>query len=370
MNDAYPYSSIWINGRFVSLTEITSGREVALTPFESSTFSFISDWFGGKQSFEITTSGSTGVPKTILVSRAQMMASARLTAQVLDLKANDSCLVCIDTKFIGGRMMLVRAFTIGMQIYAMDPSADPLLKLPAGLCVNFAAFVPYQIEAIIGSAEPRALDRVEKAIIGGAPLRKSTIQKSDGFKCQLWATYGMTETVSHVALQLLNGQHKQDYFETLPAITVDLDARDCLIVNVPYLNDRILTNDLAEIISSNRFRWSGRIDNVINTGGIKVSPEKVETILQPFFESTGRSLRYFVHGMEDPQLGSRVVLVMEANTIDEEFLKSLNAFMTSTLSKFEIPKSALLVSKFSETGNGKINRLQTVKGFHANVSFK
>ncbi|HEY0741896.1 MAG TPA: AMP-binding protein [Chryseosolibacter sp.] len=370
MNGSYPYTSLSINGRLVSFSQIMSGEEIPQTPFESTTFSFISSWFAGTTQFEITTSGSTGTPKRIFITRDQMIASAKLTAQVLGLRPSDSCLVCIDTRFIGGRMMLVRAFTIGLQIFAVDPCANPLEKLPPDQWVNFAAFVPYQVEHILHSSNPLVLNRLNKAIVGGAPLRQSTVEALDHYECKCWATYGMTETISHVALQALNGKDKQNYFECLPGTAVELDDRNCLILNVPFLNDQIITNDVAELLDRTRFRWLGRFDNIINTGGIKVSPEKVEGTLQPFFEESGRSLRYFVHGIQDDQLGSRVVLVIEANTIDEDFLKSLRTFLTSTLPQFEIPKSTLLVSKFSETENGKINRLQTVKGVHAIVSLK
>jgi O-succinylbenzoic acid--CoA ligase len=369
MNESYP-QSLWINGRFVALSGIISGNENALTPFEAHTYSFIAEWFSPKNKFEITTSGSTGAPKNIFITRDQMIASARLTAQVLNLRKSETCLVCIDTKFIGGRMMLVRAFTIGLQIFAVDPCANPLEKIPAGQWVNFAAFVPYQIENILESKNTHSFNRVEKAIIGGAPLNKKTIEGLDGFQCKSWATYGMTETISHIALQLLTGEQKQNFFETLPGITIDLDDRGCLVLCVPYLPERIITNDVAVMISKNSFIWNGRFDNIINTGGIKVNPEKIEAAVHQYLLTTGHTLRFFIHGVDDQQLGSRVVLVIEAITIAEDFLRSLASFLAASLSNYEIPKDALLVANFSETPNGKINRLQTVKGVHANVSLK
>ncbi len=370
MIGSYPHRSLWVNGRFVSLDQIVSGEQTGKTAFEENTFSFIKEWFSGKNEFQITTSGSTGTPKKIFTTRSQMISSARLTIEALGLKPSESCLVCIDTKFIGGRMMLVRAFTLGLQIFAVDPCANPIEKLPAGQCVNFAAFVPYQVETILGSGQTDLMDRVSKAIIGGAPLRDFTAEELSGVRCLCWATYGMTETISHVALHSLNGEAKRDYFVMLPGISGELDERNCLILKVPYLPSPVITNDIVELISPSRFRWLGRFDNVINTGGIKVNPEKIESAIASFFEQSGHRSRFFVHGISDSLLGSRVVLVIEANTIGEEFLRSLYSFLKARLSEYEIPKGALLVSKFSETENGKINRLQTVKGFHANVSLK
>ncbi|HEY0653835.1 MAG TPA: AMP-binding protein [Chryseosolibacter sp.] len=352
------------------MKSILDSSEPARTAFEDSTFAFIRAWFSPEQSFEISTSGSTGAPKKIIVTRDQMIASASATAHALRLQKGNSCLICIDTKYIGGRMMLVRAFTTGLQIYAVDPSANPFEKLPPGQCVNFAAFVPYQVEHILASSNPSLLLRVEKAIIGGAPINQHTVDALGQFTTDFYATYGMTETISHVALQKLNGAAKQDFFETLPGITVALDERECITLDVPYLREKIITNDLAHLLSPTRFRWTGRFDNIINTGGIKVSPERIEAVVQKFLTSSGHSYRFFVHGVEDRLLGTRVVLVIEANILDEQFLKSLHSSLAAALPPYEIPKEALLVSKFSESGNGKINRLQTVKGFHATVSVK
>lgn len=369
MNGSYHIPTLWINGRFVGLEDILSSAESPRSPFEDSTFSFLRQWLSGETSFEIHTSGSTGTPKRILVTRDQMASSALATAQKLRLKPGDACLVCIDTKYIGGRMMLVRAITIGLSIYAVDPCANPLDKIPSDRCVNFAAFVPYQVEHML-SESPKALSRIEKAIIGGAPLHDKTADALGPFEGEFYATYGMTETISHVALRKLNGKEKQEYFETLPGITAELDDRECLILSVPYLPEKIRTNDLAVTISPTRFVWRGRYDNIINSGGIKISPEKIEAVVRKILESTGHTERIFVHGVEDRQLGSRLVLVIEANILDEEFLKSLYLSLAAVLPPYEIPKEALLVSKFSETENGKINRVQTVKGFHANVSLK
>jgi o-succinylbenzoate---CoA ligase len=370
MSEAYPYPAIWINGRFVAIERILTERETPSTPFEHSTFSFIKDWLSQQKDFEIATSGSTGSPKKIIISRDQMVASASLTARVLNLEKGQSCLICIDTKYIGGRMMLVRALTFGLRICAIDPCANPLEKIPSDQWVNFTAFVPYQVENVLASKNSHLLDKVDQAIIGGAPLGKNTIETLDNFKCQLYATYGMTETVSHIALRKLNGPEKQRFFHTLPGVTIDLDNRGCAILSVPFLSEKISTNDIVLKMSSTQFEWLGRFDNIINTGGIKVSPEKVEAAIQTILHSTGLRNRFFVHGMDDKQLGSRVVLVIESNILDEQFLKFLYSSLAAVLSPYEIPKEALLVSKFSETENGKINRLQTVKGFHANVSLK
>jgi o-succinylbenzoate---CoA ligase len=366
----YPFPSLWINGRLVLVATVIDGLQEPRSAFERNTFEFIQAWFTGKTEFEINTSGSTGEPKKIKISRSQMIASARLTERALNLKTLDTALICIDTKYIGGMMMLVRAFTSGLKIIALDPSANPLQKIPVDQWVNFAAFVPYQIENILESKRPHLLECVDKIIIGGAPLSEGAIKRLQNFQSQFFATYGMTETVSHVALRKLNGKNKTQFFETLPGITIDLDDRECLILNVPYIEGPIVTNDVAEKISPTAFNWKGRFDNIINTGGIKVNPEKVEAAIDAIFEAGGFKSRFFVHGFDDRQLGTRIILVIEANKIDEQFLSTLYSSLAAVISPFEIPKEAYLVETFIETENGKINRLQTVKGIHASFPLK
>lgn len=357
----YPYNSLWINGRFVSMSSILSLEVPARSAFEEHTFSFIRDWFSEKNNFPISTSGSTGAPKEIPVTREQMITSALQTQQALKLKKNSSCLVCIDTKYIGGRMMLVRAFTVGMSIVAVDPCASPLQKIPINLCVNFAAFVPYQVQSILGSKHPHLLDGVDNAIIGGAPLDHETISRLDAYHCCCYATYGMTETISHIALRKLNGRDKQNYFETLPGISVSADERNCLTINASYLSQTVVTNDMVELVAKDKFVWLGRWDNVINTGGVKVNPEKIETAVGQWLHENGFHPNFFVHGIEDKLLGSKIVLLIEEKSEEKFNIAEKLSELSSKLHAYEIPKVVITVPSFIMTENGKINRLQTIQ---------
>jgi O-succinylbenzoic acid--CoA ligase len=356
----YPYSTIRINGRLVSLESIVNETALSQSPFENHTFSFLSAWLSGQKTFDLQTSGSTGEPKTITASREQMVSSARLTEQTLQLSKSDQALICIDTKYIGGRMMLVRCLTTGMRILAVDPVANPLTKIPVDQCVNFAAFVPLQVQSILGSKHPHLLDTLDKVIIGGAPLDEKVIQQLRESLCRCYATYGMTETLSHVALRVLNGKDKQPYFEALSGITFRVDQRGCLIIDVPYLSEPVITNDLAELINERQFVWLGRWDNVINTGGVKVIPEKLEATLSASFSKAGMNNRFFIHGVDDPKFGHRIVLFIEGTGLTERLLSPFFTDLAASLPPFEIPKEVRTVSSFATTDTGKINRIKTL----------
>jgi o-succinylbenzoate---CoA ligase len=357
----YPFTTIWINGRFVQLTEIVQGEVIPKTEFENHTFSFIREWLSGVESFSIQTSGSTGSPKNISITRQQMIASATSTAHALDLKQYYNALVCIDTKYIGGKMMLVRCFVSGMRILALDPCAIPLIKIPIDHCVNFAAFVPYQVQSMLGSKHPHLMDNPDVVIVGGAPLDQEHIDLLQHLVCRYYLTYGMTETISHVALRRLNGDNASDFFEALPGITLEKDERGCLVIGASYLAGPVKTNDIADIKDNGRsFRWLGRWDNVINTGGVKVIPEKIEESLRFFFREAGITNRFFIQGMDDKKLGQKVVLVMEASGHTEVLQKKLSKIFDN-LAPFEKPRAVLVSPLFHTTESGKINRMRTAE---------
>lgn len=370
MIDDYPYRDIMINGRLVQLSDVINHSVKSLSDFEREVFEFTSDWFTGKKTFQQNTSGSTGSPKPIAISREQMIASAALTRHALGLKKNQTSLLCIDPKFIGGKMMLVRSFVVGMKLICIEPSANPLSFLPADQCVNFAAFVPYQIENILVSNDPHSLDNIEIAIIGGAPISSSTVAKLYNHKASCYATYGMTETISHIALQKLNGSNRQQHFTVLSGITITKDNRGCLVVEVPYLKEPLITNDLVDIVEPGGFRILGRWDNVINTGGFKVFPEKVEAAIEKIPEIAASKTKFFIHGLPDKILGQKVSLIVEAasGTVVnwQEMLKKLSL----SLARHELPKDIAVVESFINTESGKINRLQTVKNIQSITALK
>ncbi|MBT1697394.1 AMP-binding protein [Fulvivirgaceae bacterium PWU4] len=367
---SYPYASIWINGRTVLLDMIVQDQVKSQSTFEESTFTFMREWLSGEETFTAQTSGSTGEPKVITFTREQMMASARLTAQALSLRPSYQALVCIDTRYIGGKMMLARSFVTGMKILAVDPCACPLQKIPVDTCVNFAAFVPYQVQSMLVSKHPHFLNNPDVAIIGGAPLDEQTIGQLQGLLCRCYATYGMTETLSHIALRALNGAVRDEQFHTLPGISLHKDERGCLVAEVPFLKERVVTNDLVEITGHDRFQWLGRWDNVINSGGVKVIPEKVEAALEKIFSEAGITSRFFVHGIPDKTFGNKVVLVVEAAGHTQGLLEKIFPEILARIPAYERPREVLITENFSATGSGKINRGNTLKNIHSSFTIR
>jgi o-succinylbenzoate---CoA ligase len=357
---AYSFNSITINGREIKLDHILSNSVTPLSEFEVSTFLFIQKWFSSDDTFIQKTSGSTGTPKTILIKRQQMIASAQLTAEALQLKAGDNSLLCLDPEYIAGKMMMVRSFITGMKIVAVNPATNPFRDLPRSVSVDFTAIVPMQLREIIQSDHAHRLDSIKNILVGGAALDEGIQKKLSKFNSRVYATYGMTETVSHVALQRINGPFPSEYFTVLPGIKINVDNRGCLEINAPYLSEKIVTNDMVEIRNSTHFKWLGRADNIINTGGIKVIPEKIENEIRRLFEQHKVENKFLISSMPDPALGSKIILVIEGDLahITGDTIKS---HLKQILKNYEVPKEIYTNINFVLTENGKVNRKETTQ---------
>ena len=356
--DTYPFDSISCNGRKIGLRDILNNNATPLSGFEASAYSFIQQWFSGTEIFVQITSGSTGVPKSIVITRNQMIASARLTQLALQLKSGDTSFVCLDPEYIAGKMMLVRSFVTGMNIIAADPSANPFLNIPMGVSIDFTALVPFQLYEILGSSEVSKLNLTKKILVGGAALNHEAQILLSKVNARIYATYGMTETVSHVALQAVNGPQASKYFTILPGVKIETDSRGCLVIEAPYLAEKIITNDLVEIKDHIHFKWIGRQDNIINTGGVKVIPEKIEGLINTFFAQRGIENKFLIVGMPDSTLGYKVTLLIEGE-ISEISVDIIKAGLSKILPKYEIPKEIYINVNFVLTKSGKINRSET-----------
>ncbi len=315
-------------------------------PFEIHMGEFFLDWRSTAEDLKVQTSGSTGTPKTISVKKQWMINSAKTTGSFFDLSAGDKALLCLSCSSIAGKMMLVRAMLLGLHLDYVEPSASPLLTNQKNY--DFAAMVPIQVQ--------NSLDRlslVKKLIVGGAPIAASLKEQLRHAKSDVFETYGMTETVSHVAIRDL--QQSEDYFQVLPNITISQDDRKCLILDAPHLSgSEVLTNDLVEIIDEKRFQWLGRYDSVINSGGVKLIPEQIERKLDLIIDA-----RFFVAGLDDQTLGQRLILLVEDGNCDaNELLKGIEQL--EGIGKYEIPKDIFCVDSFVETESGKIQRNKTL----------
>lgn len=341
---------IELQGIRTPLTNLDRIGKSQLKPNERHAVDFCIQWLHGNAEFNITTSGSTGTPKPITIKRNAMIASADATAKALGLRAGMTSLVCLDTHFIAGMMMLVRCMNTGMNMIVTEPSANPM-KETGDRKVDFAALVPYQLTAMLKSGQPS----IGTIILGGASVGAELMQDIQHLPFACYATFGMTETLSHIALQRLNGNTKHENFHTLDGITISLDNRGCLVIEADYLDGTIITNDLVEIINPKEFKWLGRYDNIINSGGIKVIPEKIEAGVADWMSVKRYSNRFFVTGAPHPQLGSQVTLVIEG-TLSQEDEHALLSSLRSSLSKYELPGRVFYKEHFVETRTGKIDR--------------
>ena len=349
----------------VSFSRIRTDREpTELTEYERVAWQFCHDWLSGKERFILHTSGSTGTPKPITLSRQQMAASAAMTGQALGLQAGDRALVNLNVQYIAGIMMLVRGLEMGLVLTILEPSSNPLSHFSAETPFEFQSYVPLQLQTILENtpAQIPILNSAKAILVGGAPVSQPLEEALQQITAPVFQTYAMTETVSHVALRQLNGADKQDFYQSLEGIWFETDSRGCLVVHATQLNDHpVVTNDVAELLSPTTFRWLGRIDNVINSGGVKVQAEKVEQVTAQVLKELNLSFRFFVAATPDTQLGEAVTLIIEGKPLAQELSTSIFQKLKTGLSRYEVPRKVHYLPQFLETPTAKIDRKQTLR---------
>lgn len=353
-------------------------------PYYKKVFDFKKAWESGQETFEIQTSGSTGTPKKIFLHRKQMLASVKMTAKAFNLEEGDTAFCCLNIDYIAGMMMLVRAFEIGMDLVVVEPKSNPfediekhLYILKANRGQNFFAFVPLQIQSLLESKPifSEILNSAKAIIIGGAAVNDTILEKVQTIYRPVYVTYGMTETLTHIAIRRINGSEKDDFFNTLDGVDVKLNDESCLMIKSKTTdNEWITTNDVAEIINGSSFVLHGRIDNVINSGGVKIQLEKIEQaaeIVLKKIKTDEEKLngRYFVFSLPDEKLGERLVFVLEKET-NEAFPSREDATKIDILQgfkeilpKFEVPKEVFFIEKMIETPTGKIDKIKTINAY-------
>lgn len=311
---------------------------------------FVGAWLDSSCDYVIGhTSGSTGKPKEIKLLKADMVQSARLTNRFFNLGVGSRFFLCLSPDYIAGKMMIVRAMEAGGEIVEEKPSNNPLAAY-AGEPFDLVAVVPSQAQALVG--HPARFRFVKNLIVGGGAV-------SDRLRCDLarldveaYSTYGMTETCSHVALSRLSADVRP--YRALPPVTFSVDDRGCLVVHTPQFSfPSLTTNDVVELLSEQEFRWIGRYDNVINTGGIKVFPEDIEKQI-----ASKIHCRYYIAARPSEKWGSEVVLVLESKPLCESEKSSLLQTLKSVLPTFSVPKDIVCFPVFRETSSGKVIRKQ------------
>ena len=314
-------------------------------PYQREIGDFLIDWLDKKDYVKVKTSGATGRPKQIKILKQTMVNSSIFTGNFFNLSPGDKALHCLPANFIAGKMMLVRAMILGLELDLIEPLTHPVFD--ANKSYDFCAMIPIQLQNSVGK-----IDNIKNIIVGGMKVSSTLIEAIKGIPVNIYETYGMTETVTHVALKSLNTtvDNKKSYFQTLPNVSVYKDDRDCLVIKAPHLSKNdIITNDIVELYSDTEFEWLGRFDNVINSGGLKVFPERIEEKLE-----SKVTQRFFIASEPDEILGVRVVMVVEGNS------NNLDPSIFDVLDKYEKPKHIYSVNKFVETSTGKIQRDKTL----------
>lgn len=320
---------------------------------------FVAEWRSGKELFTLHTSGSTGAPKLIEVTRSQMEASARATLAFLDLSQSSPVTLCIDARYVGGKMQIVRALIANMPLQIIPPAREIARDLDAYPALGLLALVPLQLYEILQKA-PRILNNAQAVLIGGAPVSADVLPQLQRLTAPVFQTYGMTETVSHIALRRLNGKAPSLDYETLPGVKISLDGRGCLVVEGEVTaNTPVVTNDMVELVNSRSFRWLGRIDEVVNSGGVKLFPEEIDGKIAGHLQGLIGPCQYFTYGLPDPELGQKLVLFVET-AAKEAVPGEIIAILKKELPPYHAPKEVIKVTTFAKTPSGKIDKRKTV----------
>jgi O-succinylbenzoic acid--CoA ligase len=361
--------ALLLNGRrhrYADIQEYPAPAGGDINGYEARLLDFCRQWLNGVQEFVLTTSGSTGTPQPITLRRSQLVASARRTMDYLGLGVGQHALVCLNCEFIGGLMMLVRAFEYGLHLSITEPVADPFALLPAEAAFDFASFVPLQLRAVLAAGHAPRLEQMRAILIGGAAVDPGLLQLAQGLQVPLYHTYGMTETCSHIALRRLNGPEASPYYRVLPGLHVEQDARGCLAIRGDVTNQELIqTNDLVRFDEHGHhlFEWLGRADFVINSGGVKVPAEKVEQVLEVALAELGHlGRRAFVTGLPDERLGEQVTAVVEGEPLPAEAWEAVQGLLRERLGRYELPRAVHYAPQFSQTASGKLNRRATLQG--------
>lgn len=347
------HNSFKYNGHHFSQEEF---KEVAYSlikegePYEKITGDFFIDWLNNKDHIFVNTSGSTGKPKRIKLLKQAMVNSAIATGDFFGLIPGNTIMNCLPSHYIAGKMMLVRAMVLGLEVDCVAPTSNP--KWNTYKHYDFSAMVPLQLSNVI-----EYTTNIKTIIIGGSSISKPLLKRIKTAESTFYETYGMTETVTHIALKQLQSKHHKAkmFFKALPNVSFKKDERHCLVINAPEVSEtKLITNDIVALKSKTKFKWLGRFDNVINSGGVKLFPEQIEEKLQNIIDS-----RFIIASKPDEKLGEQLIIIVENTSIDRQ--KLLQEIMTcGTLSKFEIPKAVYTINAFVETTNGKIQRKKTI----------
>lgn len=350
----FDFPGIILNDKLFPIDALISySKEIVKTDlpdWEKNIYKFIINFLDEKDYIEQESSGTTGTPKLYKLSKSSMIESANRTVDFFKLKFGQKALLCLPIEYIAGKMMIVRAFVAGLNLFWEAPSSMPAIDKYGKL--DFCAMVPLQVFNSFSNYE--FIRNINNLIIGGSELRPELIARFREVNTNAYETYGMAETCSHVALRKISGENPDKYYKALPGVEFEIDTRGCLIIKAEYFKDIVHTNDVVELIDNSQFIWKGRYDNLINTGGIKIKPEELEAEIGQVLD-----LDFAILGMPDEELGQIIVFVAESEKDLEQ--DEILSVLEEVLPKHHIPKKFFSVKELPRNKAFKIDRNKLIE---------
>ncbi len=355
------FSASDIKDSFASYVQEHYGTE----SFEYSLAMFLKEWFNDSPLIQVKTSGSTGKPKVMMVEKTKMINSACMTLSFLGLKHPDSALLCMPLEYIAGKMLVVRALVGSLKLILVPPCSNPIAAISDSEVLNFAAMIPMQVSsALKDSSHEQRLKAIEHLIIGGGAVDDALASKLKSFPHNVYSTYGMTETLSHIALRRLSGPQASSFYSVFTGVKVYPSAEQTLTIEAPLVNNEtLITNDIVEFNDQGQFRVSGRKDNVINSGGVKLQIEELEQWLkdrQSDLDDSYSRLKncsLLISSRPDPKFGS-IVVMLYATLDNQELSPNELEVLFDKMPKYWHPKAIVKVEAIPLTGTNKPDRAQ------------
>lgn len=340
---------ITLDDRYFSLPELLRFCKLAIEnksepKWKLEIYSFILDFLDDSDIVVQNTSGTTGKNKTFELQKTGMISSAKNTVAFFGLKENEVAVLCLPVQYIAGKMMVVRAFVAGLNLKLIQPSSTPDFS---GLGkIDFSAMVPMQAANLL---EQKSWPDIKILILGGTETNQELAKKLQLVKTEIFETYGMAETCSHIALKRINGELLDNCFTVLSGIKIRKDERECLIIDAPFLHEKVITNDCVELVSETQFKWLGRIDNVINSGGIKIQPEILEKKIEEILEKS-----CVILSEPDEILGQKIALIVESTKSEDpnKIIEKLAPYFDKKM----LPKTVKFIDLLPRNKSFKIDR--------------
>lgn len=350
------HQSFSINGEPYSAKKLLEkSRRIILDPgqpeWRRSIFEFFTDWLESDE-IEVSTSGTTGKPTTIFFPKSAVIDSAKRTLDFFNLHPGDAVMLCLQAKYIAGKMMIARALVGGLNLLITEPSSNPWKKWTEA--VKFVPVVPLQLRHLLEHPEKHHL--FSTILVGGAPIDNTLERKVQRIDPVVFQSFGMTETLTHIAVRRVNGENPAESYRLLDDFTIEADSESRLVIHSPEHKAPLKTNDVISIDDEKHFRWHGRFDSVINSGGVKIFPEDVERTVAGLIYR-----RFFIAGFQDNELGEKVVLIIEGKPMEESCLEALHNRIRTKVEKHQAPKEIFFFEKFPETESGKIRRKMVIR---------